>query len=648
MKLIQKYFLLQKKIQLCLLLVLCTCTMQGQVIDSLEQMLRKAPKESNAEADILNELAREYVYVNPMQSIHYAENALFISTKNEYEKGKAYAYRGLASAYSSFGSFYLTIDNVQNALIIFDKMGDSVGIANCYISLGHTYRRLKNRNKELLYNKAAYDIFEKLQFPDRLGVTSHNLGETYLLTGDLTNSILLTTKAIKILDSFHNLSVLSSCYKVMGKIFIAKQDIDSAESYFNKVLAISKELGDKSQKVATIESMIELANIYDLRKKNELELTTLIAAADYVAKNKLAEYVQEVYTHLIKEYIKRNQNQEALKKIAEFNATTDSISKRKLSDRDQLTTGFIQTYELEKKNNKLVHDSLVEKDRAKIRSLITAILAIIIIMIAGFLIVLVKKTKRLKRSNEILTEKENIISVQNKKLEELNENKDKFFSVVSHDIKSPLNALLSFSTLLLENFDTMKREQLLKLAAELKGLLGTTIKMTDNLITWAKVQMKDFSVNPEKTDVKEIVNEVFQLYFEVAKSKNITLSANFPEKYYAFVDKNHIQLIIRNLVNNAIKYSTTDGLVKIIGTYTAQKVVIYISDTGTGISPDLKDKLFTNHPIQSRKGTAGEDGTGLGLKLCFEFAQLNQGNLKLESSDSQGSVFALTLPAFSA
>lgn len=620
-----------------------------QPVDSLERGLARTGLSKPERVELLNLLARELTFVNPIRSIEVSKEALELSASTGNETGKAYAYRNLAGAYSYYGSFYLTIDNMQKALDIFERQHDSAGVANCNISLGHTYRRLRNRPNELQYNKAAYEIFLRLGIPERIGVTAHNLGETYYNIGDYDKSFHLTEKAIIINDSLHNLSVLSACYKVMGNIFMHRRDYEKAMNNFLQVLNISNELGTNSQKQATIEAMIQLAALYELQQQQDKKLQILNQAAGFVKENKLTDYVESVYIQLVEEYIKRNNREKALDIIRAFKTTRDTLTKMQLEDKNRLTLGFIQLFDLEKKNTRLAEENRRQDERILSRNRMVSGVGVFTLLLLLLLFLLIRNIRTLKKNNALLVKQDTIITQQNKKLAELNATKDKFFSVVSHDMKAPLNSLWSFANLLEEKMDSLQRDQILMLVRELRQHLESTTKMTDNLMTWAKIQMKEMATQPAKTGVNAIVNDVITLYQEIAQAKDIKLLQQIPVDATVWADKNQVNFIIRNLVNNAVKYTSRGGQITVSAEAgTNNNFIIRVADTGNGIQESIISKLFTAEPIHSMRGTAGEQGSGLGLKLCHEFTQLNKGSLLVASKSGQGTVFSLLLPAMPA
>jgi PAS domain S-box-containing protein len=233
-----------------------------------------------------------------------------------------------------------------------------------------------------------------------------------------------------------------------------------------------------------------------------------------------------------------------------------------------------------------------------------------------------------------------LIELQRDDLEKLNATKDKFFSIVAHDLKSPLNSLKSFSDLLLTYYDRLTKEDILKMSRELSSSITNTIKMADNLITWAQLQMDDYQFNEDIVSVEEVIASICSVYTDVAMKKDIRLSQSIENSLEILGDKNQIEFIFRNLVNNAIKYTNPNGLVSITAkTLSSGEIEIGVEDNGIGIDENTKSKLFSSYKVRSEKGTAGESGTGLGLMLCQEFVTLNKGEISVDSEPGNGTTF---------
>lgn len=247
---------------------------------------------------------------------------------------------------------------------------------------------------------------------------------------------------------------------------------------------------------------------------------------------------------------------------------------------------------------------------------------------------------QLSNVNKELTRNIQVIAEQSHELEKLNATKDQFFRIVAHDLKSPLNSLKGFSSLLIDHFDHLSKDEILTMGKQLRDSVDSTIKMADNLITWAMVQMKDSQFNEETIKVKDITSNIFDVYQKVALEKGINVSFSVDDSLTIIGDKNQIEFVIRNLVNNAIKFTHKNGFVSLMAKSLPDGLVqISVSDSGVGMSDENKRKLFSIGKKQSTKGTGGEKGTGLGLMLSYEFMKLNGGQIDIESSLGKGSTF---------
>ncbi|MFN7487490.1 MAG: ATP-binding protein [Cyclobacteriaceae bacterium] len=623
MKIIQTIFLIT---------ILVTQTM-GQNIDSLERKLGSKKLATSDSIEILNQISRGLTFVNPVKALDYANKALELSTATDNSLGEAYAYRNLASIHSYNESYFISMEYLQRALEIFMLNNDSVGIGNCYISLGHTYRRLQNTKEEVNYHLKSYEIFKKRNDKERVGVTAHNLGESYFNIKDLAKSRELTLYAIKINDSLNNQSVLSSCYKVMGLIELAENNFELAENYFKRVIEIATRLGVNSQKVATAESMIQLATVYKIMEDKRNQYKFLMCALEFSKANNLPTYVQKAYQELIL-YSSNNNDQEAVKRFTNlYIILNDSLNKKQLRDKYSLTKSIVQVHELSKSRNDLEKANLLQLQKIQSRNTLIIVIAVSLIVLLWLLLKFVWLNKKLKNQNAI-------IETQKKDLEILNNTKDKFFGIVAHDLKSPLNSLKSFSSLLIEHFDNLSKEEILTLSKQLRESVDNTIKMADNLITWARIQMNDYQYNMETIKVKDIASSVCDVYKDVASKKGIKVSCSVEDSLTVTGDKNQIEFVVRNLVNNAIKFTDKDGFVSLTAkALPGRQVQISVKDSGVGISDESKKKLFSIGHKQSTDGTAGEKGTGLGLMLSFEFVKLNGGQIDIESILGKGTTF---------
>jgi len=240
-----------------------------------------------------------------------------------------------------------------------------------------------------------------------------------------------------------------------------------------------------------------------------------------------------------------------------------------------------------------------------------------------------------------IKENASLLEKQTQELTELNVLKNKLFSIISHDLKAPMYAMRNFFTEVQQN--NIPDGELKKMIPTVVSDLTYTTGLMDNLLQWAKAQMQSNAVYPQKIDIGNAIAETVQLLRRQSDTKQITIETDAGKGVIGFMDKDMLNLVLRNLISNAIKFTPEKGKIKIGMHENCTIVEVYVQDNGTGISPEGLRKI-NGSDFYSTKGTASESGTGLGLKLCKEFMARNGGQLYIESKPGEGSTFSFSLP----
>jgi signal transduction histidine kinase/ligand-binding sensor domain-containing protein len=248
-----------------------------------------------------------------------------------------------------------------------------------------------------------------------------------------------------------------------------------------------------------------------------------------------------------------------------------------------------------------------------------------------------------QRTEEIQLQKEQI-EKQNAELELANQAKDKFFSIISHDLKNPLSSIDQLIGLIINQYPQWNEERLNQYLKMLKKSSGQTLELLDDLLIWARTQTKRISINKTNFGLDDLCEELKSYCLPLAKNKNIALKFPASCTHHVFADKNTLQLVLRNLITNAIKFSHPNSSVIVEIEEHKSEIVVKVIDYGIGMTPNEVQKLFKVDKMVSKKGTAGELGSGLGLILCYEFLLLNGGHIWVESERGKGSTFFFSLP----
>jgi signal transduction histidine kinase/ligand-binding sensor domain-containing protein len=273
--------------------------------------------------------------------------------------------------------------------------------------------------------------------------------------------------------------------------------------------------------------------------------------------------------------------------------------------------------------------------------------------------ILIQQTNELNETNTLLEERQQQIEEQTERLEtqkekleyanshltQLNSTKDKFFSIIAHDLKNPFNTILGFSELLSTKYQRLSEEKKLKYSEVIYDSSRNIYSLLENLLQWARTQTDKIAFEPIVFDLKQIVDQNIMLLKENLTDKKITINHNIKDECKVYADRNMINAVIRNILTNAIKFTNINGEILIKSIEKNGVIEVSIKDNGIGMSEEEIGKLFRVDVNFSRSGTGGETGTGLGLILCKEFVEKNGGSIRVESKPQEGSNFLFTLPS---
>jgi len=236
------------------------------------------------------------------------------------------------------------------------------------------------------------------------------------------------------------------------------------------------------------------------------------------------------------------------------------------------------------------------------------------------------------------------IKLKNDLLQTINAEKDKFFSILAHDLRGPLSAFVAATQIITEEIQTMGFEEIKEITLSMKTSASNIYGLLENLLEWSRLRRGVMDFIPERINLKNKIEECINILSESARKKRIEVEISIQEVVDVLVDKHMFDTVIRNLISNAIKFTPPGGKVTITAGYNKDHAIeISVSDSGIGMTPELKNKLFLLNEKTSRKGTEGEPSTGLGLLLCKEFVEKHNGNLWVESEVGKGSTFSFTI-----
>ena len=474
-------------------------------------------------------------------------------------------------------------------------------IAESHVSFGDLYSRRFNQELALEHYNEAHQIFTKLRKDIMIAITIFKMGDCYFSMNQFDTALKYHLDALEIRKRIKDGTGLAESYNKIGLLFLENEEHQRA---VNNLL-----LGLKNAE--KVNSNVLMQQSFDYLYQAYFGIDDYKTALEY----------QEKYTE-ISELIFGEANEKRIEEI---------INKNEIENRNKEIETLMTTTEL--KDKQLA---------ASRRFTMTLALLLVVTSFAVLFIVWLYRGKR--RSNKELQLANQLMEKQNIKLTELNSTKDKFFSIIGHDLKGPLNSLTAFSHLLINHTALLTEEEIRTIARDLDQSLKNLYELLENLLGWARSQTGKIEFKPQAFSMAEMIRENVQLLSKAALNKKIKIEVMVDEDAEAFADINSVKTVVRNLFSNAIKFTNADGIITIYVDQWKDHIELGISDTGVGMSKDDQSKIFDISSKHSTLGTNKEKGTGLGLILCKEFVERNHGSISVESEVGVGTTFKFTLP----
>lgn len=597
------------------------------------------------------------------KALIYAEKDDYINAMDGYTKAKALFNKlkdtvNIARVNNSIGLIEMERGNFGkglqyslSAIRELERRGLSHELRSAYASLGKSYYKLNDINKAIEYNQKALDMQEQLN--DSIGVSNSSL-----LLAELYSKSKEHRKAIefyeKVLNSAKgkNDSVRSNVLPKLGGEYLEFNDYDSAAKYLIRGLSLNRRNRNETNLVTTLNNLGKLNLSQGRLRTAEQQLLEAGALARKL--NDTDELLK--YYGLMKSLDSTSRRfDRAFLWLSRYHNLKDSISKSNMQSISKVTKAATDDLSLNFDSKNTEPSETKEKaktnaeDEDKLRKfkLFFYILLGILAIVCVFLVLIyLKRNNSLKYVQE-LEEKNLKIQLQNeafveqtKHLENINNVKDKLFSIVSHDLKDSLSSINGFIDLLRDG--SLSREEFDNLIPELSENANNASLLLFNLLNWSKSQMQSLKPSPSLFDIQEVFEEKIKLIEQRLENKGIEL-IDHSLRDFAYADRSMIEIVIQNLLANALKFSRKGDTITVSNHISNGSCIISIADTGIGIPKHNLEKLFKSNTY-STMGTNNEKGTGLGLSICKELVELNGGKIWVESTVGVGSTFYVQLP----
>ncbi|HLO91762.1 MAG: ATP-binding protein [Chloroflexota bacterium] len=634
MKLTRQRFLLAGCLALIVPFVVC-----GQTrYDTLQAQYQSMP--DSAKNQTIKELSRLAFEAGDYSSaIYYLNKEISIHSRSKDSISWANAHYSLGMVYTITLNYEDARKHTQKALGYFERNTMPVPTANACINLGFIFNELKQSERAFRHYKRALGIFENLINQQQLDASYYNLGILGRNMGSMDRFKKNFEETRSLANSF-NSSSLSLVYSALGVLSLKKNDLPGAEEYVRKALAISEKTNDKPS-IANGQILLGKVLFSQGLTSDAKDITQEGLNNAKIIQNR--PLVMDAYSELARISMAMNEPGIAYTYLDQYIQLKDSIYNEQMAiqlsranRRYEISDDNMDPGTLLKQN---LDQTLNIKNNFKLKIALVILLAIILVLLFFFF----KRYYSKSRVATELKEKNKVIEEQKTHLEELIQTKDRFLSIIAHDLKNPFNSLLGFADLAYNDFEEISDSEKKSYLNVIRESGHHIYSLLDNLLSWSRAQSGRIDFYPEPVSLTETIENAVELVRSSADNKQISLFSDFSKDVIVKADKNMLSTILRNLLTNAIKFTPHGGSVTVSSRINHKKVTVSVTDTGIGMSPAEMEKLFKLDGGLKTSGTANETGTGLGLILCQEFMSLHKSKIVAESTPNKGSTFSFTL-----
>ncbi len=624
----------------------------------------------------LNGIAACYLYQDEYtKAILFYRKALARAVKDKNADLEAIVSMNLGACYADLGFTDSCEKYSKMAVNVSKYLPDKTRYANALDNLGLVYYNSGNYLKSIEYLIEAKNIYEASHKTYELASTYNRIGLIYQAIGNYTETILSYRMALKINKSVNNTTLETAILQNIGLFYVdSRRQFDSARIFLSMALHKAEQYKNEDSRLACLinlggleceeKNFKKALSYYEVASKSPLiafserqnanlmvnlgyiylNLGYLSKAREFTEKgiklaqeHKFATYERDGYRTMADIEAKMNNYKAAFEYFDRYDDLQETLGNENV--KQKVAEAIFQNTLKQKENENILleKNNEIKRQTIRIQWFYIGVTGLIILMGLIMLLITIRYYRRQRSMNQILDQK-------NQELNELNLTKDKFFSIIAHDLRGSFNVFLGLTELMTEETESLTHDEIRKYSLLLRNSAVNVFSLLENLLEWAKMQQGLITLNREEAQLNVFVDESIEIILEPAKIKNIEVILDIPEDITVNADKNMLQTVFRNIVSNAVKYTPRGGKITVLAKVAdSGNVEISIKDTGIGMSRKIVDDLFRLDVQTNRRGTENEPSSGLGLLLCKDFIEKHGGRIWVESEEGKGSAFYFTI-----
>ncbi len=619
---------------------------QAPNADSLKMLLPS--KTSKERVNLLNEIATILRESLQKEAMNYSVEADSLAKELGFLSGRSRALENIGWIYYRQGQWQKSFEFSELAYDFAVQANDKLQAARLMNNMGALYYEQQNYSRAIQQFKKGYELATEVNdLPTRIR-SLNNVALNLVQINQLDSAMAYASKSITLNEHAGSPYLTSFANRVVGDVYLAKGNYDSAQAIYNRSLNMAQTLGVKSFEAGVLH---RLGNAYLLAGKLDEAESLLLYSIELCKENGFLDELSKSHRYLGRLYEQKGEIKEAFFHQSQFLVLNDSLLNKSNRDRLELLQEMFEKNLEESELELLKAQNENQAYRLQTSRGYSIFFAITAFLIGSLGIRLYFMNKNVSKVNTNLLVQQQKIEEQNlalanqsKQLKEINETKNKLFSILGHDLRGPISQVKSVVDLLLAGH--LEKEEFDELLHVLNKDIDSVNFTLNNTLKWSIAQMEGFRVNPHVFNLREVVDNSLKLLQGSLNEKKISVFNQMGSKVEVFADQDLIDVVIRNILNNAVKFSNAEDSVTIFSETDEDWAYWCVLDQGIGMSEDQIELLLSDKYsiTKSRPGTNKEKGSGLGLQLAKEFTRRCGGEISIESHPGHGTKFCVQLP----
>lgn len=610
---------------------------QHRELDSLQNLVRNLPADTT-QVWLLNRIVASLRETDHVKAMELAQRARDLSELLHYDKGKYIALENMGWIYYRRGDYTKGLELSSEALNLAEKAGDQAAIARGFNNMGAIRFEQKQFKLAISMFRAAHDMAMAVHDLPVAARSLNNVAHAYLATHQPDSAAYWARLSASEAEAGHDRFQQGFAKRVMGDVSLQRGKHAEALALFQECLAIARRIDNVFLETSTLH---RIAGVYKSLNQPDKALPYLNYNIMLATRGGYKDELERSYKMLSEIYFQKQDLEKAYAYQAKYVAIHDSLYDQRSGEQRALLEARFNTEMKEAQIALLTKDTQLKQEEIN-NQRVWMYFYIGIITLLGILAFLLIYNDRIRQGiNRNLEQRNQEVQQQAHQLSNLNKTKDKLFSIISHDLRSPLASLRGLIDLVVR--EDLSREEFAQVSKKLQRNLDSVNEDLDNLLFWAQSQLKGLQVHPQAVCVRQVVEEKIDLFKEYALNKGVSIQNDVDDDIYVTSDKNHLGLVVRNLLANAIKFNRRGGIIVVRHQSTDDQVEISVIDSGVGMDSRDLGRLFNAETHFTNPGTNQEKGTGIGLLLTKEFIEKNGGAIWVTSELGKGSTFTFRL-----